>query len=113
MNTKEIGSLICNAFNRSKQIDLQVSGMNYTVITDAGKNCSGVKMTDPSGKPLDPGREYLVAMNSYMAVSYTFDHRDAGSTSIKTSTNALIDYLEKAKTVNYKGFKRAFQESSR
>ena len=34
MNLNEIKSLIVNSFNRNKEIDLQVSGMTYEVITD-------------------------------------------------------------------------------
>jgi 5'-nucleotidase/UDP-sugar diphosphatase len=107
MNVGEIQSLICYGYNLEKDIDLQVSGMIYSV-TDNGKNqCAGVVMVDKSGNPLDSAKEYTVAMNNYMAVTYKFDHRDQGTTSPLTTAEALINYLNLVKKVNYSGVKRA------
>ncbi|MEI6173060.1 MAG: bifunctional UDP-sugar hydrolase/5'-nucleotidase [Bacteroidota bacterium] len=107
MNAEEIRSLICYGYKLEKDIDLQVSGMTYT-LTDNGKGlCAGVTMNDNTGKPLDQAREYTVAMNNYMAVTYKFDHRDPGSTSSLTTAEALTGYLDKVKKVNYSGVKRA------
>jgi hypothetical protein len=64
-------------------------------------------MVDKSGNPLDSAKEYTVAMNNYMAVTYKFDHRDQGTTSPLTTAEALINYLNLVKKVNYSGVKRA------
>lgn len=106
MNTEEIRSLICNAFNRGKAIDLEVSGMSYTIVTDDQGNCKDVIMKDKTGKPLDAAKEYKVGVNSYISASYKFDHRDPGTTTYTTSAQALIDYLQDVKKVNYAGVKR-------
>ncbi len=108
MNLAEITSLICNAFNIEKTIDLMVSGLKYTVTTNPDGTCASVEITDKEGKPLNPSKEYLVAMNSYMAASYRFDHRDPGTTASSTSVQILIEYLEAVKNVNYAGVKRTF-----
>ena len=108
MNQEEITSLIRNAFNMEKSIDLQVSGLSYTVTTDREGKCAGVKMIDNLGKPLNPSREYSVAVNSYMAASYRFNHRDPGITQSPTTVQVLIDYLSEVKKVNYSGVKRTF-----
>jgi 2',3'-cyclic-nucleotide 2'-phosphodiesterase (5'-nucleotidase family) len=106
MNRDEIKSLICNAYNRKKQIDLEVSGMTYTVLTDKDRNCSDVKLTDMSGRPLAADKTYSVGLNSYIAASYSFDHTDPGTSTAITSSGILIDYLKEMKRVNYSGVKR-------
>jgi len=106
MNAAEIRSLICNAFNIEKEIDLQVSGMTYTVTIDTNGRCIKVEMADMKGHALDPGRDYTVAMNSYMSESYRFDHHDPGTATSVTTAQAVIDYLNEVKKVNYKGVKR-------
>jgi 5'-nucleotidase / UDP-sugar diphosphatase len=106
MNLPEIKSLICNSFNREKQVDLEVSGMTYTILSDRDGTCSDVEMLDLSGNPLKENREYTIGINSYIASSYKFDHRDLGTTSFTTSAQALINYLGGAQKVNYAGVKR-------
>jgi len=108
MNPAEITSLICNAFNLEKSIDLQVSGLNYTVTTDVEGKCAGVEITDNLGKPLNPAKDYSVAVNSYMATGYRFNHHDPGTTSSQTTVQVLLNYLSIVKKVNYSGVKRAF-----
>ena len=107
MNQKEIQSLLCNSFIREKGIDLEVSGMTYTLSTDSSRRCINVEMRDTEGNLLNDFKEYKVAMNSYMAASYHFDHKDPGTTAFTTTAQALIDYLTEVKKVDYKGAKRA------
>jgi 5'-nucleotidase / UDP-sugar diphosphatase len=109
MKPDEIRSLIIYAFALEKGIDLQVSGMSYKVLVDERGNCVDVEMNDPSGKPLDPLREYSVAMNSYIAATYRFSHADPGTTGTLTTAELLIEYLKTIKKVNYTGVKRASQ----
>ena len=106
MSLKEIQSLICYSFAHEKGIDLEVSGMSYNLITDSTHQCLSVEMRDPAGNALDESKVYKVGMNSYMAASYHFDHKDAGSTLNTTTAQALIDYLTAVKKVDYKGIKR-------
>ena len=107
MNTDEIRSLICYGYKREKRIDLQVSGMKYQV-TDNGKGeCEKVEIFDTSGNPLEPGKEYSVGINNYMAYTYKFDHKDQGTVSTLTTAEALVRYLGLQGAINYKGVKRA------
>jgi 2',3'-cyclic-nucleotide 2'-phosphodiesterase (5'-nucleotidase family) len=106
MSRDEIKSLICNAYNRKKQIDLEVSGMVYTILTNQDQNCTDVEMTDISGHPLASDKTYSVGLNSYIAASYTFLHKDPGTSTAITSSKILIDYLKEVKRVNYSGVKR-------
>ena len=106
MKPAEIRSLLCYGFQHEKQADLQVSGMTYTIITDGHLHCVSVELYDKTGKPLNPATEYSVAVNSYIASAYIFDHRDKGTTMTFTTTEALIGYLTDMKTVSYSGVKR-------
>lgn len=106
MNEQEIKSLIRNSYNRSKEIDLEVSGMTYSVITDDSGACTDVKILDIKGQALVPDKEYTVGVNSYISATYKFDHRDSGNTSYSTTAQALIEYLKEVRTVDYSGVKR-------
>ncbi len=109
MKAVEIQSLICYAYNLEKGIDLQVSGMKYSVTSDGLGHCLSVALLDDSGKQPDPSRDFTVAMNSYIAASYHFDHTDPGITGSVTTAEILIQYLKEVKNVNYTGVKRALQ----
>jgi 5'-nucleotidase / UDP-sugar diphosphatase len=107
MTTREIATLICNAFNWGKKLDLEVSGITYTVLTGQSGGCAGVHLFNYDGTPLDPEKTYKVAMNSYMATTYTFDNRDSGVYEPYTGAELLIQYLEKQQEVDYRGVERA------
>lgn len=106
MNISEIQSLISNAYNRNKEVDLIPSGVKYTIVTDNNGLCTAVNLIGMNGFPLDPNKEYTVGVNSYIAASYRFDHRDAGASQYKTTAQTLIEYLTKMKNVNYDGVVR-------
>jgi 2',3'-cyclic-nucleotide 2'-phosphodiesterase (5'-nucleotidase family) len=107
MNAAEIRSLICFGYKLEKEPDLQVSGMTYTITGNADHDCLNVEMSDLSGKPLDPSKDYTVAMNNYMAATYKFDHRDDGQAVQVTTAEALIGYLKNHPGLNYSGVARA------
>jgi 2',3'-cyclic-nucleotide 2'-phosphodiesterase (5'-nucleotidase family) len=106
----EIKSLICNAYNREKSVDLAPSGMSYTIIVNSDGLCSDVEMKDKTGNLLDASKTYTVGLNSYIAASYTFDHKDPGTTNYNTTAQTLLDYLGDVKKVNYAGEKRVFEK---
>jgi 2',3'-cyclic-nucleotide 2'-phosphodiesterase (5'-nucleotidase family) len=107
MSPDEIQSLICYGYQHEKGIDLQVSGMTYELKDDGQYGCAAVKMSDKSGKELDPEKEYMVAMNNYMAYTYKFNHKDPGTVSTLTTAEALINYLGVKGQINYTGIRRA------
>ena len=108
MSGNEINSLICNAYNLKNMIDLAVSGMSYTVVTDNSGHCKSVEMKDNAGATIDPFHNYTVAINSYIASAYRFDHHDPGSSTGLTSEEILINYLQYINKINYTGVKRTF-----
>lgn len=110
MRSDEIKSLIINAYKDSdNSIDLQVAGMKYTIITDEDGVAMDVIMETSKGKSLKNKKHYRVAVNSYIASSYKFDHKDQGRSLFKTTAQTLIDFLTIKKEVNYSGQKRAFK----
>ncbi len=111
MTYSEVKSLICNAYNREKSIDLIPSGMTYTVIVNADGVCSDVEMQDSSGNPLDSNKTYTIGLNSYIAASYKFNHQDPGTTNYNTTAQILLDYLSAVKKVNCTGVKRVFRKN--
>ena len=106
MTPAEIKSLILNAYNRDKSVDLVPSGMTYTAVVNSEGICTGVEMKDRTGNLLDESKTYTVGLNSYIAASYKFDHTDPGVTNYNTSAQTLLDYLSEVKKVSYAGTKR-------
>lgn len=84
--------------NASKRADLLPGGIRYTLYTHDGK-ATRVVITDMQGNPLDENRTYRVAMNSYVATSYSFPHADPGTELADTDSELLADWLRKVKTV--------------
>lgn len=84
--------------NASKRSDLLPGGIRYTLYTHEGK-ATRVVITDMQGQPLDESRTYSVAMNSYVATSYTFPHADPGTELPDTDTELLLEWLRKVHTI--------------
>jgi 5'-nucleotidase / UDP-sugar diphosphatase len=113
MKPSEIKTLILNSYRDAENsIDLQVSGMTYTVITDNRNNPVDVEILLPNGKKPARCKKFNVGMNSYIASSYKFNHKDHGRSLYITTAENLINYLKNNKDINYQGVKRAFVEQS-
>jgi 2',3'-cyclic-nucleotide 2'-phosphodiesterase (5'-nucleotidase family) len=108
MTESELKSLLTYSVKVERGIDLQISGSRYTVTIDGQGHNLGIELiSDSTGKPLDSTRTYTVAMNSYIAASYHFDHAEPGVTGSITTAEILINYLKAKKRVNYANVKRA------
>lgn len=106
---REIKSLISNSYQRAENsIDLQVSGIVYTISTTADKKIRDIEVKLSSGKKLKDSKRYKVGMNSYIASSYKFDHKDNGRSLYRTTADVLIQYTTDKKIVDYKDTKRTF-----
>lgn len=110
MTANELKSLLCNAYNRQKSLDLVPSGMSYTVTVGTDGFCQSVEMKDLNGIILDETKTYKVGLNSYLAASYKFDHTDPGTTNFNTTAQILLDYLNDVKKVNYTDTRRVFSK---
>lgn len=105
----EIKSLIKNSYEKAdKSIDLQVSGLTYTIIQGRNNKVKKVILKLDSGKKIKKDKLYNVGINSYIASSYIFDHKDSGRSIYLTTAQALINYITKHEVVDYKGIQRTF-----
>lgn len=109
LTAKEIKSLIAGAYEKAgNSIDLQVSGLTYTVVTGKNGNLKRVDLRLPNGRKICNSKTFVTGLNSYIASSYTFDHHDPGKSLFITTAQVLINYITDQKEINYQGVKRAF-----
>ena len=71
------------------------------------KDC---QVTLSNGKPLDLKATYKVVMNSYMSSAFEFAHEDPGTSTFRTSNEALMEFLAANQHINYAGVIREFQK---
>ncbi|HLN52198.1 MAG TPA: bifunctional UDP-sugar hydrolase/5'-nucleotidase [Lentimicrobium sp.] len=111
MKADEIKSLILNAYKEAgNEIDLQASGMVYTILSDKEGTALDVQMKTTKGGKIRKNKSYNVGINSYIASSYKFNHKDPGRSLFKTTAQTLIDFINNQKEVNYQGIKRAYKK---
>lgn len=110
MSVPEIKSLILTSFNREKLIDLQVSGLTYTVLTGIDGSGVDVRLTMPDGSNAEENRIFATGLSSYIVSSYEFNHADPGKTLYTITAQALINYIRERKEFDYSGVKRTFTE---
>lgn len=109
MTIDEIKSLIRYGYEIKKTPDLYVSGMKYTLVTDKQRKLLDIEINVDGRKKLnDPNLRLNIAMNSYVASRYVFDHSDEGYLAGPTTSDLLIDFLKEKKSVNYLNTKRVF-----
>lgn len=110
LTAKEIRSLIISAYNRENTPDLQISGLNYTLLMNDQGILTDVRLTMPDGSPCNENRVFATGLSSYIASSYAFDHKDEGISLYTTTAQALINFVSEKKELNYSGVKRVFTE---
>ncbi|MDD3742987.1 MAG: bifunctional UDP-sugar hydrolase/5'-nucleotidase [Lentimicrobiaceae bacterium] len=103
MTPDEIRSLLLNSYNRGNSIDLIPSGVHYTIVTDESNRGKSVELTLPDGKPLNENNTYNVGVSSYIASSYTFDHKDPGTSLYMITAEALINFIKSKGEIDYTG----------
>lgn len=99
MTVADIRELLIHSHHKaSLRADLFPGGIRYTIHTTDGK-ATRIDITDMEGQPLDENRTYRVAMNSYVATSYTFPGSDKGTELDVTDSDLLVDYLTHVGTI--------------
>jgi 2',3'-cyclic-nucleotide 2'-phosphodiesterase (5'-nucleotidase family) len=111
MTAAEIRDLIGRAFKMAGDIDLQVSGLTYTVRADAGLNVREIELRGADSRPLPEDRTYKVGLSSFVTSAYGFVHKDPGRALGVTTADVLIRFLEGRPDLSvYRGLRRAFKE---
>lgn len=111
MSAEEIRSLIRDSFRKGNEIDLQVSGIRYTVRTDNELRIQSIELSGADGRPFPEDKVFKVGVSSYVASSYNFSHQDPGRALNSTTAEALIRFLEGGPDLSiYRNIQRAFQD---
>ncbi|MCR5645761.1 MAG: bifunctional metallophosphatase/5'-nucleotidase [Bacteroidales bacterium] len=107
MTGAQLERFIMDTYKKNGRYPSFVSGMTYTVRTDADGYPKSVDIRPDRGRFSKEAR-YKVAMNSYMASTVRFESLDEGESQFMTSEEMVIHYLKDKKTVSYNGVRRAF-----
>lgn len=100
MTPAEIKTLIKYSYKKRNNFDLKVSGIDYTVLVQAGSDpgnpplVKDIELKDEAGNLLDENKTYKVGINDYIASTYKFTHQDPGKALKTIIAPLVIDYLQ-------------------
>lgn len=99
MTTAQMRDMIINIYGNepASYIDLNPSGMNYTLCIDNNFKIVDIKFTDLNGKPLSETKKYRVASSNYVSVAYEFEGQGEIFTDHKMLAEALCDAVKSAR----------------
>lgn len=106
LTKEEFKSLLANAYKYSKRKDLLISGGTYSIIVDENKDFIDLEVKDRKGQALKSNNTYKVGLNSYIANSYKFDHKDKGTGTSTTTAENIIKFIQNEKELDYNGCER-------
>jgi len=105
----EIRALMLSAFELDEHQPIYPSGMHTRYLLADDGTLKDVLLLTTAGDKLDMDRVYTVAMNSYMASVYRYEHQDPGTSLFRPSAESIIGYLrELQKIPSYQEEKRVF-----
>jgi len=107
LSGSEIRALMFAAFPVDDRAPLYPSGIKTELKLDTEGNLSDIVLLTESGRPVDSGKVYTVAMNNYMTQVYKYEHSDPGQSLFFETAVGLINYLKKNPDLrSYRGEKR-------
>lgn len=106
LTKEEFESLLVNAYKNSKRKDLLISGGKYAIIVDENKDYIDIEIKDRNGRSLKTNTTYKVGLNSYIADSYKFDHKDEGTGTSTSTAENIITFIRNEKELDYNGCER-------
>ena len=106
MTGEQLERFIMETYKKNGRYPSYVSGMTYTVKTDADRYPQSVEIKLNKGR-FSKTATYTVAMNSYMASTIRIESLDDGVSQYMTTEEMMIKYLKTKKTVSYNGTRRA------
>ncbi len=103
----EIKNMFLAAFALDDYMPIYPSGIKVKYVLKNKKTIKDVVFYNNLGQILDMEKTYTVAMNSYMASVYKYEHLDQGAGQFITTAENMIDYLKEIEIVpSYKNEKR-------
>lgn len=107
LSGNEMRNLFLAAYATDENRPIYLSGMTTRYLFDADEKLTDVELLTVEGKPIDMDKMYVVVMNDYMALSYSYQHEDIGQALFKTTAETTIEYLRNLKNIpSYKGVTR-------
>lgn len=105
LSGKELADMLVACFKADRNRFPITSGCRAVVTyTDASKQAiKKLELYGNDGKKLDMKKKYKVMANNYVASIADSPRADQGQNSSITTSDIIINYLEKVKTVDYKG----------
>ncbi|WP_232718652.1 DUF6359 domain-containing protein [Bacillus sp. FJAT-45037] len=100
MTGHEIKEVLTHSYNRRNQIDLQISGIHYEIVTNLTNHLVEMNLTHPDGTPLDLDQTFKLAVPDYIGTGgggYRFNTEDAVELEAESSlmTDAMIEFAKK------------------
>lgn len=103
----EIRAMLMSAFKLDDYLPIYPSGMKSRYTLSADRNVKDVQLFLPDNTPLDMTKTYTVAVNSYMASVYKYEHQDPGTGLFIAAAESMIGYLRDLKNIpSYRNEKR-------
>lgn len=105
LTVNQIKSLIKYAFNLEHQNEIEVSGITIKLLIDNEQKLKNVELFDLKGNLLTK-KKFTVAINNYMAKSYTLGFLKKGDFTELKDAETTADYIKNHYKLNYSGVKR-------
>lgn len=103
----EIKAMLKSAFKLDELLPIYPSGIKTRYTLDDNGSAKDIQLFTPDGTPLEMTKTYTVAVNSYMASVYKYEHQDQGTGLFKPTAESMIEYLRGLKQIpSYKNEKR-------
>lgn len=107
LNGNEIHDLIFAAYSFDEKLPIFPSGIRTKMKLDSGDDLEDLVLLTEDGAPLNLDQTFMVAINSYMAQVYKYNHSDPGQSLFISTADALISYLKANRNIrSYRGEKR-------
>ena len=108
---KELNDILiaCHKADRNRFPVTSGCTASITYADDSKTTIKKLELFGPDGKKLDMKKKYRVATNNYVASIADSPRQDQGESTTITTSDIIINYLEKVKTVDYKG-RKSFTE---
>lgn len=99
---QQLYNALVGSFNYRNSVDLQTSGLTYTVYTKGDGSVDYIR-AQVNGQPLDLTHTYVVALSDYVYAGDRYGFAGAPVLDLASQTDALIvaDYIEKLGNLNY------------
>ncbi|MCI6161398.1 MAG: bifunctional UDP-sugar hydrolase/5'-nucleotidase [Prevotella sp.] len=103
----ELCDLYLSAFELDERRPLVAAGLYASYTLNRDGSLADVELFTSDKQPIDTDKTYSVAINSYMAAVYRYEHEDKGTSLSRSTAENMIQYLREMKRIpSYENEKR-------